>query len=485
MPTNGLTAESLLFIPVESLCRSPVVTCGPDLEVVEIARLMQQHDISGLVVVAAGAPVGIVTLRDLRNLIAEAGGKIIGTRARDIMRTQLVTIRRQDYVFSAIFKMAKYNIHRLVVLDDREQLAGVITDTDLLNLQTRTPLYLTQEIEGADSIEQLRQLNQRILDMVSVAARAGADTRSLVQLISHFNDVCTHRLIALLDQEEGLRLPAGAAYLALGSEGRGEQTLRTDQDSAMVYRDDLPPGDLRAIERFANRLVEALETIGVPRCPGDTMASNPRWRRTLSEWKQLLDHWITVPKPDNMVNFGMFQDLRALHGDTALEGELHDHILASVQRHSLFLPYVARNVVRFKPPLGMFGRIRVERRGPNRGKVDLKKAGIFALTEGVSLLALEAGIVGGSTWDKIDRLKGLGVMSTRDLEMVDEAFTHLVQLRLQRQLRALAAGSKPSNCVDPLILSDKERDLFRQALKEVGQFLKIIHDRYQLDFISR
>jgi CBS domain-containing protein len=485
MPYNAINEEGFFFISIGTLCQRPPITCEPDMDVVAMARLMQDHEISGLVVVERDTPVGTLSTRDLRKLIASSGGTLAGYMVRDIMRPGIVTIRHRDHVFEAIFRMAQYDVHRLGVVDDEGKLVGVITDTDLLRIQTRTPLYLNQEIAAARSIADLKGLNVRMLEMVRFATRAGAVTKSLVQLISHLNDAFTLRIIALMENTEGIRLPDGAAYLVLGSEGRGEQTLRTDQDSAMIYADDFPPEKRGELGRFATRLSDALDEVGVPRCPGNTMASNPQWRHSLSEWKALLDQWIYVPKGEHMVNFGMFQDFRALYGDQGLERQLHDHLLATVKRHSLFFPYAARNIVRFPPPLGMFGRIRVERRGEHRGKVELKKAGIFAITEGVSLLALEAGIVGGSTWDKIERLREQGVLPAKDLELIDESFTYLVQLRLQRQLRALAAGNKPANTVDPLVMTDDERDRLREALKGVGTFLRMIRDRYKLDFISR
>jgi len=485
MPYNAITDEGFFFITIETLCKRPPITCGPEMDVVAMSRLMQDHDISGLVVVEGNLPVGTLSIRDPRKLIADSGGSLAGYRVRDIMRPGIVTIRLRDQVYEAIFKMAQYAVHRLVVVDDAGKLAGVITDTDLLRVQTRTPLYLNQEIAAARSIEQLKSLNVRMIEMVRFATRAGAGTRNLVQLISHLNDAFTLRIISLMESTEGIRLPEGAAYLVLGSEGRGEQTLRTDQDSAMIYADDFPPEKLGELARFASRLSDALDEVGVPRCPGNTMASNPQWRHSLSEWKELLNQWIHVPKGEHMVNFGMFQDFRAIFGDQGLERQLHEHLVATVRRHALFFPYAARNIVRFPPPLGMFGRIRVERRGEHRGKVELKKAGIFAITEGISLLALEAGIVGGSTWEKIERLQEQKVLPAGDLEMIDESFTYLVQLRLQRQLRALAEGNKPANTVDPLVMTDKERDRLRDALKGVGTFLRIIRDRYKLDFISR
>lgn len=485
MPNSAFSEDSFFFIRIEAVCKGPAITCAPELEVIEMVRLMQDHDITGLVVVEHETPVGTFTIRDLRKLIAVSGCVIAGRKVRDVMSPGLITVRRRDFVFDAIFKMARHNIHRLGVVDDAGKLVGIITDTDLLRIQTRTPLYLHQEIEAAQSIDQLRVLGVRMFDMVGFATRAGADTRSIVQLISGFNDAFTLRLIHILVRDEGIRLPEGAAYLALGSEGRGEQTLRTDQDSAVVYSDDLPPEKLREVERFSIRIADALEEIGVPRCPGNTMAGNPQWRRSLSEWKQLLDNWISVPTPEHMVDFGMFQDLRALHGEESLERELRDHIRTAVQRHTLFLPNMARSIMRFPPPLGMFGRIKVERSGEHRGEVDIKKAGIFAMTVGASLLALEAGIVGGSTWDKLELLGKRGMLAPGDLETVNDSFACLVQLRLQRQLKALAAGNKSSNYVNPLVMTDKDRDRFRQALKGVGTFLHIIRDHYQLDLVSR
>ena len=485
MPHSSFKEESFLFVRVESLCRGAVVTCTPELDVVAMAGLMRQHDVSGLVVVEDGQPVGIVSVRDCRDLIAAAPNNLATMTVREIMTVGLVSLRPRDQVFDAVFKMAKHNIHRLVVLDEAGKLVGIITDTDLLRLQTRTPLYLNQELENADSIEQLRQSGKRLFDMVRFASRAGADTRSLVELISHFNDVFTRRLVVLLDRDEGIRLPQGAAYLALGSEGRGEQTLRTDQDSAIVYADSTTPTQLREIECFSTRLVDALEAIGVPRCPGNTMASNPYWRRSLSGWKELLDQWMQVPKPENMVNFGMFQDLRCIHGDTGLERQLRDHIHAEVDRNALFLAHMARNIVRFKPPLGFFGRIKVESWGEHRDEIDLKKSGIFTLTLGASLLTLEAGSSGGSTWEKFERLRRQGTIAPVDLDTIEESFTYLVQLRIEKQLRAIEAGKPPSNYLNPLVLTEKERAQLRAALKGAGTFLRILRDRFQLDLIAR
>lgn len=343
---------------------------------------------------------------------------------------------------------------------------------------------LYQEIAAARSIDTLKAISVRILDTTDVAISSGISIKDVVQRISRLNNAITLRLIDLLESNEGLHLPEGATYLALGSEGRGEQTLRTDQDSAIVYSDDFPPENLCHVERFATRLADALEEIGVPRCPGNIMASNPQWRHSLTEWKQLLNLWITVPTPEHMLNFGIFQDVRPVYGNLSLGTELRDHIRTSVHNTAFFFPNMACHAARFPPPLTMFGRIRVERRGDNKGKIDIKKAGIFLITVGGSLLALETGIIGGTTWDKLELLGKRKVFRAGDLKTIKEAFTYLVQLRLQWQLRELAAGCTPTNYVDPRDMTDSDRIKFRHALRGVNTFLYLFRNHYLLGSIS-
>lgn len=347
-----------------------------------------------------------------------------------------------------------------------------------------SPDTIRQEIAAADNIERLRSLCAKIPDIVDSAISSDADIKSTVQFISRLNDLLALRLIALLERDEDIRLPEGAAYLALGSQGRGEQTLSADQDSAIVYRDDLSPEELRDIERFAHRLVDALEGIGFPRCPGNIMASDPRLRLSLTEWQRLLDEWITIPSPENMLKFGIFQDLRPLYGDALLGTRLRDHIRITAMGQNSFFTNMALHAVRFPSPLTFFGRIRVERTGENKGMLDIKKAGIFAITLGVSLLALEAGIIGGTTWDKLALLGKRKILTAGDSKIIEEAFTFLIRLRLQMQLRELSTAGSATNYIDPGLMSDSDRSRFMQALNGVTMFLRVMNDRYRLNFIS-
>ncbi len=343
---------------------------------------------------------------------------------------------------------------------------------------------LQQGIDTAHSIEQLRGVSALIPDMVRLAVNSGEETTKVVQLISRLNDAVTLRLIALLQSRESIRLPEGATFLVLGSEGRGEQTLHTDQDNAIVYSNDLSSEQILEVERFANRLVTALEEIGVQRCPGKIMACNPQWCHCVSEWQELLALWIENPTPEHVLNFGKFQDLRALHGNEALAIQLRDHICTSVQCHNWFFPNMANHVVHFPSPFTCFGQIRTEESDNHKGMVDLKKAGIFAITTGASLLALEYGIIGGCTWKKLETLFKAGFFSSRDYETITKAFTFLVQLRLQQQLLGLSSGNPVTDSVDLRLMTENEHEQFRRALNGVDIFLWIFRDHYQLDFIA-
>ena len=486
MPYDAAHSEErLYFMTIGRICRRPPVVCSPETTLREATRIMQQRNITCVVIQNADGSHGIFTVRDLRRVTASCDANPADLTLGSCMTPHLITLREDAYLFDAISLMSRRNFHRVGVVDHADQLVGVLTDTDLLTFQTRTPLYLLNEIERAASIEQLQRLNARLFEMINLAYKAGVDIRGVVQLLAHFNDAFTQRLIELLDQQEGVRLPPGAAYLSLGSEGRREQTFRTDQDSAIVYADDFPPELMPQLERFAQRLIEGLEQLGVPRCPGNTMASNPQWRHSLSQWKQILDGWISTPLPDNMVNFGMFQDMRVLHGELRFEQELRRHIHESAHRTALFFPYMARNIVRFKPPVGMFGRLLVEKNGPCRGKLDLKKGALFAMVRGIGLLALEADLMGGTSWDKLERLRELNLVSSRNLDLIEDSFSFLVGLRLGRQLEALTSGQNPDNCIDPERLPERQRTQLRSAFKGVDALLQIMRSHYKLDMIAR
>lgn len=469
------------FTPVGELCRRTVVTCTPEESVVAVAGRMRQESISSVVVCAEGRPVGIVTDRDLRNKVVAGGLDPTTLTVRTVMNTPLITAATGEFLFEALHRMTERGTHRLVVLDAAGALYGIVTDSDILQWQSRSPQQLLRAISTASGIDELTALHRQVQGLTAHLLGHGARIADLVRLVAHLNDRLLLRLIALLRQERFADLTSGFSFVVLGSEGRGEQTLTTDQDNAILLDDGLDDVLRARIHDFAEALIADLLAIGVPPCPGGIMARNPAWQRPLGEWQQTLDGWMAVPLPENILQASMVFDLRTLYGDPKLELRLREHIAARMAGNTGFLLQMASNVMRFAVPLGWFGRIRTERQGEHRGELELKKAGIFAITEGIKVLALESGDFSGGTRERLLRLKTAGVFAESEADDLLAAYDTLVYLRLRGQMEALDAGREPTNHIELAHLNRMEQGRLRLALEGVRNFQEFLRLRFHLD----
>lgn len=473
------------FTPVGDLCRRDVVVCNPDEGIVTVAERMRKHAISSVVVCRDSLPVGILTDRDLRNKVVAGGANPSLLQVLEVMSEPLITVMAGEFIFEALHRMTDRRIHHLVVVDADGRLFGIVTDSDIFRWQSRSPQELLRSIEMATTVKELAVLHRKVQGLVSYLVGHGTRIADLVRLVAHLNDRLLVRLIALNRKQRFPELTERFSFVVLGSEGRSEQTLATDQDNALLLDDRLDEEERRQLAAFADALIEDLLAIGVPPCPGGIMARNAPWQRPLDDWRRVVDNWLSVPIPEHILKASMLLDLRTLHGDPTLELRLREHISAAVTGNSAFLVQAAANIMRFAPPLGWFGRIRSERRGDHRGAVELKKAGIFAITEGVKVLALENGDFSGGTRERILRLKGAGVVSDQEANDWLAAYDTLVFLRLRGQLEALDTGRVPSNHIDLKQLNRMEYGRLRLALEGVVNFQEFLRLRYQLDLIRR
>jgi CBS domain-containing protein len=474
---------NILFLPVRQFCRQQVVTTVPDDLLVNAAATMRQHTISSIVVCEQGAPVGIVTDRDMRNKIIARGLDPNRLTVRDIMNSPLITVDEDVFVFEALYQMSKNGIHRVGVIDRQGRLVGIITDSDILRLQSRSPQLLIRKIEEATTLQELQELHLQVQKLVVHLVGTGVQTSELVRVIAHLNDHLLLRLIVLLRDSRFPDLPARFAFIVLGSEGRQEQTLTTDQDNAIVYADDLSTDEIARIEAFSRELIKQLIAMGVPECPGGIMASNGEWRRSLEGWNEVLESWLGQPTPEHILTGSMFFDLRTIYGDPTLERALKSHIASWLQIEPFFLRYAAANVLRFEPPLSWTGRVKVERKGEHRGLVDIKKAGIFAITEGVKVLALEAGIVDGGTRERLTALVTAGTLTPVQAEDLESSFNFMVHLRLRGQVAAIQEGREPTNFIDLRQLNRMEQGRLQMALEGVRTFQSFLKLRFDLDML--
>ncbi|WP_432822824.1 DUF294 nucleotidyltransferase-like domain-containing protein [Trichloromonas sp.] len=475
--------EHIYARPVKDFCRRSLILCSVDDPIQETAAIMSQRGISSVVVCRQGEPVGIFTDRDLRKKVVAVGVDPRTLRAGAIMSAPLIMVREDDFLFEAVYQMSRHGIHRVGVVDASGRLCGMLTESDLIRVQTNSPQRLVRQLESAEGITDLQMVHREIEDLARSLHQVGVPTRDLMRLISHLNDQIVQRLIELLRKERFPNLPQDFAFVVLGSEGRGEQTLNTDQDNALIYADDLPAEEVALLESFSEALTAALIEVGVPECPGGMMAKNPFWRRSLTEWLKGVDQWITLPDSENILHFCMLCDLRTLYGEPVFEQAVKAHISMRARKETVFLMQLAARVLKYVPPLGLFGGFKVEKGGEHQGQIDLKTAGLYAITEGIRVLGLSAGLVGGGTLEKMEQLRDLGVLSVEQFEDLKASFNMLCQLRLRGQLEAISKGEEISNHISPDALNRVEKGRLHVTLKVVKSFEAFIKSHFRLNIV--
>jgi len=474
---------------VRDLVKRPLVTCGVSASAVEVARRLSRDGVGSVVVIGAdGGAVGIVTDRDLRRKVVEEARDPGAVDAASIMSSPLVTIRPSAFAFEAVLEMTRRHIRHLVVVDDGRPI-GVVSSRDVLVLSTTHPVILAREIGRAVTLDALADLARRITELVRGLVDDGGTAYDVAQIVAELNDRLVLRILGLsleaLEAAGEVPPPVPWCWIALGSEARREQTLRTDQDNALIYGD--PPDDLaepaaRFYRRFAEEAIAGLVRVGFPPCPGGSMASNPRWCQPLAEWTRYFREWMTTASPTNVLDASIYFDLRPLAGATELAASLTEVVRAEAPQRRRFLETIATDVVSRPVPLTLLGNVRVSRRGPHPGAVDVKGAGSLQLVGAARLLALQLGLGETNTIERYRAAAHAGALGA-DVGEITDAFQHLMRLRLRHQLEQIERGDAPDNLVTPDALSHADALLFRDALRTVRRVQASIRERFATDFV--
>ncbi|MDA8104838.1 MAG: DUF294 nucleotidyltransferase-like domain-containing protein, partial [Nitrospiraceae bacterium] len=313
--------EKLLFTtPVGEIAARNVMTAPQTISIRKAAEIMSERRYSSLVIVdEQGVPAGIVTDRDLRDKVVSKG-RTGNEKVSDIMSVSLIKTEARDYCFEALLKMIRYNIHHLLVVD-QGKLMGIVTNHDLMMLQGTSPISLVREIESQQTIDGLVPAARKTNEIVGLLLKEGARASNITRIISEINDRLVKKIIEIAEKEFGSP-PLPYCWMVFGSEGRKEQTFRTDQDNAIVYEDPLTEKeDAEArtyFSVFSAFIRDSLIKCGFPRCPANYMASNPEWCQPVKIWKKYFSSWVYTPTPDAVMKSLIFFDFRPLYGDFRL-----------------------------------------------------------------------------------------------------------------------------------------------------------------------
>lgn len=445
---------------------------------------MAEHGVGSIVVLGpAGELQGILTDRDLRERVLAAG------RSRDeqvaaVMSAPLATISPEAFLFEALLEMTRRNIHHLPVLE-ANRLLGVISSHDFLLLQAAGPLELSRLLHNRTSIEGLASVMPELTRTTRVLFERGHTGYEIGRIVSELNDLVIRRVLALVEQElrteDAAGPPVPFCWLVLGSEGRREQTIRTDQDNALVYAD--PPAGLRDwAERyfglFAERVIAGLVRLGYPPCPANSMASNPQWRQPLSTWRRYFADWVGNPAPQNLLYSSIYFDFRPLVGASELGGALRDEIRTQVGTWRSFPRHLGRLAVSHSPPLGFFGRFVLERKDGARG-INVKLNAMLLLVNALRAYAIELGLQETNTVERLEAAAQTGgCFSADEVEDVRGAYETIFHLRLGHQLVQLARGQPPDNFVDPHALRRNDQRRLKEAFRTIRQLQGKVELRY-------
>ena len=474
--------DRLLFTtPVGEIATKGVITASQDISIKEAAEIMSKHEISSLVLVDnSGVPAGIITDRDLRDKVVSKV-RDIADRISTIMSVSLIKADARDYCFEALLKMVRYNVHHLLIIDNG-RLKGVITNHDLMLLQGTSPISVAREIESQQTIDGLIAVSKKTTKLVDLLLREGARAGNITRIISEINDRLLRKVLEITEKKLG-RPPLGYCWIVFGSEGRKEQTFRTDQDNAIIYAD---PGDdneageaKRYFSAFTLLARDGLLKCGFPPCPADYMASNPQWSQPLSKWKKYFSDWINEPTPEAVLKSLIFFDFRPVHGDAGLAAELRDFLTESIEGRKLFLGYMANTIINNMPPIGFFKNFIVEKTGEHKDEFDLKVKGIAPLVDAVRLFALERGVKETSTLERIEALRERHTMVKDYAEELEHAFEFIMLLRIHHQFEEIGSGREPDNFINPSKLSNLERKTIKDAFHLISKMQGLIIERYK------
>jgi len=477
--------ESSLYLfsaRVQSIVKNRLYTVPAGQTVQEAARLMAEKHIGSLLVEdEKGGIVGIVTDKDMRTKVV-AVGLDFHSPVAGIMSSPVRTVPARAVGFDALLTMMDNRIHHLAV-EQQGRIVGMITTHDIMVLQGNSPLYFFREILAQRRIENLYDISRKIPGVVRALIEEGAKADNITRMITVLNDQVLDRLLSLLIEELGPP-PLPFCWLLLGSEGRREQTFRTDQDNALIYEDSGDPAMREGAEIYFRELGEKaiphLVGCGFPLCPGEIMASNPKWRQPVSGWRRYFDQWLHTPNPLEIRHSSIFFDFRSGFGKKSLAEELRAYLAEAARPQEIFLLHLAKDCLEMRPPLSFFRSFIVEKDGEHKNTLDIKKRGLLPFIDFARLKSLQCGVKESNTLERLQMLVE-GEHIVRDLytETV-EAYEFLMQLRLVHQMQQLEDGLTPDNHINPGDLSDLEKQTLKEAFRVIRRLQSTIRQDFRL-----
>jgi CBS domain-containing protein len=447
---------------VETLMAAKPITCKPDTTVQDAARKMRDKKVSSLcVTVPKKDLLGIVTTRDLSGKIL-AEGLPVDTPVAEVMTADPITLAPSAIGSDVLHLMMERRIGHVPIVESG-RLVGIVTQTDLTRFQAISSAELVSKIAHAKTAEKMAEVTARIPKLLVQLVAGGNRHEVVTRLITDIADTATRRLLALAEKELGPP-PVPYLWLACGSQGRQEQTGVSDQDNCLFLDDSVTDADrdgyFAALAKF---VTDGLNTCGYVYCPGDMMATNPRWCQPVKVWKKYFKGWIRKPDPEAQMLASVMFDLRPIGGHAALFEDLQEATLKAASANSIFVAHMVSNSLKHAPPLGLLRGLATIRSGQNKNTLDMKHNGVVPIVDLARIYALQGQLTPVNTRARLEQARESGALSQSGASDLLDAYDLIAETRLLHQARRVKTGAPPDNFLQPSDLSDFERSHLRDA----------------------
>lgn len=470
---------------IYSIYSTTLLSCPATMTIRDAAAKMTEENTGYLMIQDGhGGYGGIITDEDLRKRVVAADFDK-NLPVADIMSAPLITLPEDAQLFEAYLMMVEKGVSHLPVTDDDGHISGILTYRRIITEQSRSSYFLIQEITHASSPDQLENIHSRLPGLLVEPIKNGAPPEALTSLITRVADAVLERVISFAVDKAGPP-PCRFAFIVMGSEGRNEQTLKTDQDNAIIYEDPADDEQKELASKYfldlAADICGWLDQAGFDFCEGNNMAQNPDWCQPISVWKNYFARWIDAETPEDLLYSSIFFDFRYAWGDEELTDELGDFLFGSLGKWSgFFFKYMVENAFRIRPPLGFFRNIVVESKGEHKDSFDIKRA-MMPIIDFARVYSLKHGITETNTLERLEKIRDMQVLTREEYEDITQSYRYLMNLRFIRQITAIAEeGGRANNFINPKQLTRIDQTM----LKEIFKRIEGVQQKMSMEFIGR
>ncbi|OHD11826.1 MAG: hypothetical protein A2Y41_07920 [Spirochaetes bacterium GWB1_36_13] len=470
---------SFLYLPVKN-CLKPILSVHYGETIKKTADFMVKNKVEAVLVHDHEKKyIGILSDHDFKERVV-GNNKDLSASVYEIMTSPVLSVDENSMVFEVLYLLNEKSIDYIVCRNHDGVYTGILSGVDLILLQQYSSSMIMKKISNAQSVEEIKTIYQKIDLYIKALVETGTNARNVNRILSHISDIITKKIIDFAIEELG-NPPVSFAFLALGSEGREEQTLTTDQDNALIYRDLENKEESIEVKKYfdelSSRICDALDNVGYVFCKGNIMAKNPKWCQSVSVWKEYFTDWVYNVSQDNLLEINTFFDFRNVYGSQELVDELKKHQMLLIEKRPNILLFLAQVTSNIKLPINFFGTLSVDTKSKHPDSIDIKLV-MLPIVNFARVYALKYGIEENNTIERFEKIyQNKGIQKPMYEEII-QSYDYLMQMRIKNQVYLLAQKKEATNLINPKKLTNIQKSTLEKVLAQIEEMQSKIHSEF-------